>query len=74
MNLENIPGVKRLAKTPDGQDITGMVQWQGHVVVSTSQHIYRLAQRRKGKYVLVPIKFVSTKKAPNIAHSAVADA
>lgn len=56
------PGWKRIAKTPDGFDIVDMIEFKGHVFVATKQHIYRLAQRRKGHFALVPVRLYPESK------------
>ena len=56
------PDLKPIAKTPDGMDIVSMINVNGYVFVATQRHIYRLAQRRKGHFALVPIRFSSEVK------------
>lgn len=58
-NFFGRPGSRRLCKIPKGEKVVGMATALGTTVfVATDAGVYRLAQRRKGVYKLVPIPFV----------------
>lgn len=58
----NKNGLRRVAKVPYGESVIAMTSVCGIVVVATGSRVYRLAQRRKGQYALVPIKFQEEKE------------
>jgi len=62
-NFFSRPGSRRLCKVPKGEQVVAMTTMLGTTVfVATTAGVYRLAERRKGTYKLVPIPFVEPKK------------
>lgn len=51
------PGYRFIAKTPKGEHIVSMTVLGDKLFVATSTGMYRLAQRRKGQFKLIPILF-----------------
>ena len=59
----NRSGIRYVAKIPKGEKIVDMVFAFGTTVfVATDCRVYRLAQRRKGHYKLIPVEFVEKKE------------
>lgn len=56
-NPFNRSGWRYMTKVPRGEKVVGMVLHKGIVLLATDQGLYRLAERRKGKFKLVPIEF-----------------
>lgn len=47
--LETIDGLKYIASTPAGEFITGMVMFEGKLIITTDKHIYTLEDSKRLK-------------------------
>lgn len=56
------PSWRVIAKTPPGENIISLAECGGQIFAATSGGAYRLAQRRKGQYLFVPVLFSSAPK------------
>ena len=53
----NSKGMRLIATVPNKEKVISMATFQGTIFLATGTRVYRLAERRKGQFKLVPIQF-----------------